>query len=162
MADTLNILLGGLLTIIGIILGGMLAIVSSFIAIWYQAKKTRKIRMDEVIAEKKITANAEAYEKMKYIASWLINKSLKDVLDFIHQNQEWFFKNRLFPPDKFPNKWITIRNYVKRAIELENQKEKAIELDSLKKILIKTANDANLIIYEEMELEKIEVEELQY
>jgi hypothetical protein len=148
--------------ILKILLGGLLAILSGLIATGSQAKKTRKIRMDEVIAEKKVTANAEAYAKMKYIASWLRKKTFKDVLDFILKNEEWFFKNRLFLPGIFPNKWITIRNYVKRAIELEKQPKKANELISLKNKLIEIANEANLIIYKEMELEKIEVEELQY
>jgi len=40
-----------------------LAIVGSFIATWYQAKKARKIRMDEVIAEKKLQLMLKLMQK---------------------------------------------------------------------------------------------------
>jgi len=46
-----------------VIIGGLLAILGGFVATYYQAKKARKIRMDEIIAEKKIQASAEAFTK---------------------------------------------------------------------------------------------------
>lgn len=151
MMDTLKILLGG-----------VLAILSGFIATLYQAKKARKIRMDEVIAEKKVTANAEAYAKMKDIASRLAHGTLQDVLRVIIENESWFFSNRIFLPGKFPDKWLTIRNNVDKAIKLQEQlPEKASELASLKDALREIANKAIDEIYKEMELPRIEVEEIQ-
>lgn len=144
-----------------IILGGLLAILGGFFATWYQAKKARKIRMDEVIAEKKVTANAEAYAKMKDIASRLLQETFQNVLKVIIENESWLFENRLFLPGKFPNKWLSIRNNVYRAIEVEKQSpEKTNELVSLKNALINTANEAIDEIYKEMELERIEVEKI--
>lgn len=141
MEDILKIFLGGLLTIIGILIGGFLAILGSFIAIWYQAKKARKIRMDEIIAEKKVTANAEAYANMKVIASLLAQSTFQDVKKVFYNNETWLFNNRLFLPGRFPDRWLAIRNTVSDNINLEKQlPEKASELTSLKKALIKTAN----------------------
>ena len=150
MTDTLKILLGGLLAILG-----------GFIATWYQAKKARKIRMDEVIAVKKVDANAEAYVKMKGIVSLLAQSKLQDALKVILANESWLFSNRLFLPGKFPDKWLTIRNNVNEAIRLEKQPEKAKELAFLKKILPNIADEAIDIIYKDMEVERIEVEKIQ-
>jgi len=159
MTDMLKFLLAA----ISALFGGFLTALGGFLATLYQAKKARKIRMDEVIAEKIVDANTEGCQKMKYIASWLGYKTLQDVLDFILKNESWFFLNRLYLFKKFPNKWITIRNYVMEAIKLEKQlPEKASELESLKKALIKLANDANLLIINEMDVDAIEVETIQY
>ena len=144
-----------------ILLGGLLAILGGLIATWYQVKKMRKIRMEEVIAEKKVDANNEAYIRIKNIVLQLAQSTLQDVQRIFKENETWFFSNRLFLPGKFPNKWITIRNKVHEAIRLEKQPEKANELALLKKALINTANKAIDEIYKEMELERIEVEEIQ-
>jgi len=144
-----------------VLLGGLLAILGGLIATWYQAKKARKIRMDEVIAEKKVTANAEAYAKMKDIQSQLALSTLQDVLKVLLENESWLFGNRLFLPGKFPDKWLTIRNNVNEAMKLEKQPEKADELAYLKKVLPKIANEAIDIIYKDMELERIEVKKIQ-
>ena len=142
-------------------LGALSAILGSFLAMRYQIKKARKIRMDEIIAERKVHTNGEAYAKMKDIASRLAQSTLENVLRVILENEKWFFRNRLYLPGKYPNKWITIRNKVSEAIRSQLQSpEKADELASLKKALIKIANEAIDEIYKEMELERIEVEEI--
>ena len=142
-------------------LGALSAMLGSFLAIRYQIKKARRIRMDEIIAEKKVENNGAAYARMKDIASRLAQSTLEDVLSAMLGNESWFFRSRIFLPGKYPNKWITIRNKVNEAIKLQLQSpEKANELASLKKALIKIANEAIDEIYKEMELERIEVEEI--
>ena len=93
------------------LLGGALAIIGSWSATWFQLRNTRKNRMNEIVAERKVTANGQAYKYAKEIeASTIQITSPKDVLAKILSLEEWFFTNRLFLPGRFPAKWLTIRN----------------------------------------------------
>lgn len=73
---------------IEVIIGGLLAIIGGMVATWFQAKNARRIRMDEIIAEKKIAANNEAHIRIKTIESMLIQATLKELKDKMYEYDE--------------------------------------------------------------------------
>lgn len=149
---------------LNVLLGGLLAILGGLIGMWLQARYARKIKMDEVTAEKKVAANAEAYTRMKVIESMLPQATLKATLKQILEYEEWFFNTRLFLPGRFPDKWLSIRNQLTKAVRLEESLESdttgesAERLETLEAKLRKLAAEAIVEIYNDMNLERIELE----
>lgn len=140
-----------------VLLGAVVAAGGGFAAIWIQAKLTRRIRMDERIAERKVEVNAQAYYKIKIIDSMLVQATTEDVLKQIQKDEQWFFENRLFLPGKFPDKWLSIRAGLQRAILLQhNLPITANELTRLDTDLRNLAEEAIQEIYREMGLSRLE------
>lgn len=92
-----------------VIIGGLLAILGGFVATYYQAKKARKIRMDEIIAEKKIQASAEAFTKFTELKGVTTRGTTKAAVQAMESQKEWLFNNRLFLPGEFYSKWFSLR-----------------------------------------------------
>jgi hypothetical protein len=144
------------------ILGGLLAIVGGFVATWLQVRYSRKIKMNEAIAEKTVLVNAEAYAYIKEIDSMLRYSTIGEALRRILERESWFFSNRLFLPGKFPDKWLTIRNGLNRLHQLERgSEEDRKQIPNLKHRLEGVAEEAIQEIYAEMGLKRIEVEDLE-
>ena len=145
-----------------IIIGGLLAIIGGIAGVWIQAKCARRIKMDEIIAEKKVIANNEAYGKIKTIEAMLFQSELGDVKSKMYEYDDWFFNTRLFLPGKFPNKWLSIKSNLIQAISLHRKLPETanalIELEGYLKRLVHEAIDE---IYKEMKLSKIEIEKFQ-
>lgn len=91
------------------LLGGLLAIAGGFVAAWFQLRITRRTRMNTIIAEKKIKANAEAYQYMKEIERSLVERTDAETLTLIKARDAWMSANRLFLPGSFPDKWEALR-----------------------------------------------------
>ncbi len=141
------------------LLGGLLAIVGGWSAIWYQLRNARKSRMDEIIAERKVTTNAQAYSYAKDIESSLIQNDLPDTLQRILSREEWFFNNRLFLPGTFPAKWLSARNDLHKLIRWQKDTTKsAEEKDALEERIRTSITDAILEIYKDMNLKRIEID----
>lgn len=141
------------------LLGGLLAILGGLGAIWLQLRYTRKNRMNELMAERKVTANAEAYRYAKEIETFP-QRSAQEILALILEREEWFFNNRLFLPGKFPAKWLSIRNDLQKlagmprvALIPDDEREK------LKKRIIQSTADAINEIYKDMDLDRIVIEQ---
>lgn len=145
---------------IQVMLGGLLATLGGMIGLWFQAKNARRIRMDEIIAEKKIQANNEAYIRIKTIEGMLIQAELEDVKKKLYEYDEWYFNTRLFLPGKFPDKWLSIKNNLIKAIGLKrNLPDSATELTKLEAYLDKLKDEAIDEIYKEMKLSNIQIED---
>ena len=130
------------------IVGGSLAILGGFFATWMQIKHSRKIKMDEVIAEKMVSINAEAYVYMKEIRSMIQSEDTVQALSYVLSKDSWLFRNRLFLAGKFPDKWLTIRNGLDRVSKLPSEtEEENRERKRLLTSLDATAEDAILEIY---------------
>jgi len=140
------------------LLGGFLAILGGWGAIWYQLRNTRKNRMDEVTAERKVTANAQAYAYMKHIQSSFIQQDIKTTLNAILSHEQWFFDNRLFLPGQFPEKWLSVRNDISTLSRWENTPSKTPEqLEEMDKRIEKNISEAIDEIYKDMDIKRIEL-----
>jgi len=98
-------------TIIAVVIGGLISSLSGIAAVYFQAISTKRKRMDEIIAEKKVEADSQAYRDMKKFEYLLLSKkSCSAIISWMESRQEWFFSNRLFLPGEYPAKWLIIRN----------------------------------------------------
>ncbi|MDD5565898.1 MAG: hypothetical protein PHG31_03265 [Candidatus Omnitrophica bacterium] len=145
---------------IQVIIGGILATFGGMTGIWFQAKNARRIRMDEIIAEKKIQANNEAYIRIKMIEGMLIQAGLEEVKEKIYEYDEWFLNTRLFLPGKFPDKWLSIKSNLINAIGLKKgSPDSAAELKRLDNFLVQLKDEAIEEIYKEMKLSNMQIED---
>ena len=103
MTDTV---LGGVLAAL---VGGLLAIAGAFAASWFQARITLRTRMNEVLAERKVTANADAYRYMKMVEGHLADHSDAEALTLMVGHEDWLVANRLYLPAAFSETWLALR-----------------------------------------------------
>jgi hypothetical protein len=98
--------LGGVLTAL---VGGVLAIVGAFAAGWIQKRATLRTRMKQVIAERKVSANADAYKYLKMIEHHLTEHNDAAALQLVVSHEDWLHANRLFLPSSFAETWRSLR-----------------------------------------------------
>ena len=140
------------------LLGGFLAILGGWGAIWYQLRNTRQNRMDEVTAERKVTANAQAYAYMKQIQSSHIQENTESTLAAILSHEQWFFDNRLFLPGEFPKKWLAVRSGLGTLARLERvPSTPPDEITNVESRIDDAILDAINEIYEDMNIKRIEL-----
>lgn len=140
-----------------LVIGAVLSAFGGAVVIWVQAGFARRTRMDELIAERKVEANRQAYSRIKVIESMLVQAKTEDVLKQMHTDEQWFFDTRLFLPGDFPNKWLSIRLGLQKAVLLQHNLPKtANELTQLDASLRTLADEAIQEIYKEMGLSRLE------
>ena len=71
-----------------VLLGAILSTFGGAAVIWVQAKFARRTRMDELIAEKKVEANKQAYSRIKVIESMLVQAKLEDVAKQMQMDEQ--------------------------------------------------------------------------
>ncbi len=142
-----------------VVIGGILAILGGIAGVWIQARFALDIKMDEIVAEKKVQANQEAYSRIKTIEAMLTQATLEDVKKQFYEYDDWFFNTRLFLPDNFPDKWLSIKSNLIKAIGLQRElPATADKLSNLEERLRKLKDEAIDAIYHDMNLSKIKVE----
>ena len=143
---------------IGTIIGGLLALLGGWGSTYFQLRYARKNKMDEVVAERKVEVNAQAYSRIKDIQGSFLQASLKDTNTLIYNHEQWFFDNRLFLPGKFPELWLSIRANVHKLARKEQSKNS--EPEDLENIDIKVQEGINSAIneiYKDMGIDEGEV-----
>ena len=136
------------------LLGGLLAILGGWGSTYFQLRYARKNKMEEVVAERKIEVNAEAYSIIKEIQGAFIQASIEETNKLLFTHEQWFFDNRLFLPGKFPLLWLSIRGNVSKLIRRERMTNS--DSSELEAIHISVQNDikeAITEIYNDMGIE---------
>ena len=151
-----------------VIAGGFCGALGGLLATWYQSKKARQIRREEVIGEKQVEVYRVAARVSSSLQSLLIQGTLEDALKYVSEQGDWFWENRLFLPQGFQNKWITLKSNLRRAVRLEKTQdtkpdgdERNQQIDSLNELesrLDKLAEEAEKEILNELGLSQIEIE----
>jgi hypothetical protein len=129
MKDFLLILIGALCSALGGCLAGCMAI-------WYQAKKTRKIRLEEKAAEVQFESRRNGLRLIRELQTSLVKREHDTARQFYCDNGSWFSENWMFLPEEFAENWRTIgwklhdlrlaEQAVKETAD-ENKKNKHIE-----------------------------------
>ena len=96
-------------SVLAALVGGLLAIAGAFAASWFQARITMRTRMNEVLAERKVTANADAYRYLKMVEGHLSDHSEAEALTLMVGHEEWLTANRLYLPATFSETWLALR-----------------------------------------------------
>ncbi|MFA5239944.1 MAG: hypothetical protein WC476_09615 [Phycisphaerae bacterium] len=101
MKDFFLILIGAICSTLGGCAAGCLAI-------WYQAKKTRQIRMEEKAAEVQFEARRKALVLIRQLRTFLPKREHGNARNFFSDNGSWFSENWMFLPDKYVENWRSI------------------------------------------------------
>jgi hypothetical protein len=101
MKDFFLILIGAICSTLGGCVAGCLAI-------WYQAKKTRQIRMEEKAAEVQFESRRKALVLIRQLRTLLTKREHNNARKFFSENGSWFSENWMFLPDKYAENWRLI------------------------------------------------------
>jgi hypothetical protein len=135
------------------IIGGVLAIAGGLLGTIYAARKVRSNRMEELIAERKVDANAEAYTRAKQIQAMWIQASQEQTEAALLNHEDWFFKTRLFLPGKFPDLWMQVRSDIQSyGFQLHQPSLKDSEMQDISERIKANLNKAILEIYADMKV----------
>lgn len=156
--------------ILFVLVGAVSAIFGGFLATWYQTKKARIIRREEVIGEKQVEVYQQAAMRISTLKSLPDQLSLEEAQKLIYEQEDWFWLNYILLPTKFRNKWLSIRLHLKKAIRrehlLQKQKEpddKTIkELEKLESGIEKMVQEAESIILQELNMPAVEIERINF
>lgn len=128
---------------IKVIIGGILAIIGGIIGRFLEAKYARRVKKEEIIAEKQIFAIQGAYDRATRIKGMLLMGTTKEARDAMREYSDWFFANRLFLPHRFSENWITIQsNIAKKDVfenDLQHHKKEVIDLYDANNRLVEEA-----------------------
>ena len=94
-----------LLILIGAICSALGGCVAGCLAIWYQAKKTRQIRMEEKAAEVQFEARRKALVLIRKLRTFLTKREHDKARNFFGDNSCWFSDNWMFLTDKYVENW---------------------------------------------------------
>lgn len=135
------------------IVGGLLAAFGGWSAIWLQSKSILKNRIQEIFAEKKVSACAQAYKHMKNIKASLTQRGNEQTLELIQSHQDWLFDNLLYLPPAFASYWLEVRTRLAELIRHtragmkrpEELSQSEIEIDGIiEKAIDEVFKDLNL------------------
>jgi len=150
-----------------VLIGGVCSTIGGCIAVWYQAKKARQIRMEELRGEQQLEAYKKALSLIQNIQVFLEAKTPKDVLNFLDDNVEWFSMNQILLPHAFVENWKSIMINLgnlqlsdKATHELpngENRDKKIKEAVETRKFNRKLAKEAEDVLRKEMNLPEIKI-----
>ena len=111
--------------------------------------------MNAVMAEKKIKANAEAYQYLKEIESSLVQRSDEETLLLMRDRDLWLSANRLFLPGAFPEHWAALRRTVEWMVsEMPQGPRDQDHTHDLRMRALRIAKTGFLAIYRDMGIEE--------
>jgi hypothetical protein len=154
------------LILIGAICSALGGCVAGCLAIWYQAKKTRQIRMEEKAAEVQFEARRKALVLIRKLRTFLTKREHDIARNFFSDNGCWFSDNWMFLPDKYVEKWKSIgwklhdlaraEQGVKGAIDQDKKDKYIEEAVALGKEMPQLALEAENALRKEMGLKETE------
>jgi hypothetical protein len=138
MKDFFLILIGGICSALGGCVAGCLAI-------WYQAKKTRQIRMEEKTADVQFEAQRKGLVLIRKLRTSLNKREHDDARKFYCDNGFWFSENWMFLPEGFVKGWKSIGLKL-HDLSLIEQGEKETQDEEKKDKYIKEAVDLGALL----------------
>ena len=139
--------------------GGLLALLGGFAASWSHQRTARSVRINEIIAERKVDANRYAYENIKVIESKFILSGPGEAREFMAQQESWFLGSRLFLPGRFPDKWLALRLKLDEILEMSGPANAAegTPVRLLKRRVRELVRECILEIYADMNMKELDV-----
>jgi hypothetical protein len=129
-----------------VLVGGICSAIGGCIAIWYQAKKARQIRMEEVRGEQQAEACKKALSLIGQTRS--LSKSqgtTEDLIKVLRDNREWFSMNQILLPHTFVENWMSIESNLYSAKRKENEQQKMTDATKQDKIAEDLLTSTNLL-----------------
>lgn len=153
--------------VILVLIGGLCSVLGGFTAIWYQAKKARQIRMEEVRGEQQLEACKKALSLIDQVQTLLIQGITEDVIKFLYDNGEWFSMNQILLPHTFVENWRSIRLNL-RSVKMKDKSqqsmndgpkrdEKIEDIVNTEEFVRKLAKEADDVLRMELGLKEVNV-----
>jgi hypothetical protein len=151
---------------------GFLILISAFFgtlfATRYQAKKARKIKMEETIGEQKVEAYKKALSLISQLSGAFIQRTHEDAIQFMNEHQRWFSENIILLPHKFVENWRSIWSNL-RIAKMKEQAQAAMpdgpkreqmikEVVELASFMDNLAKEAEKEIRNELGLPQVEIQ----
>ena len=102
-----------------VLVGGICSAIGGCIAVWYQAKKARQIRMEEVRGEQQLEACKKALALTSQLWTLSIARTTDEAIRFLNANSEWFSMNQALLPHLFVENCISIRAALESVKDME-------------------------------------------
>jgi hypothetical protein len=118
-----------------VLVGGICSVVGGCVAIWYQAKKARSIRLEEIKGEQQLEVYKKALSLTDQVQSLWIQGTPNDVLNLLYNNGEWFSVNQILLPHTFVVNWRSIRLSLRKLIRRDQQRQQMPEGPNLDKLI---------------------------
>lgn len=101
-----------------IIVGGALAVSGGILGTWLQARFSRRAKMGEILAERRVNASEEAFKRIIYIRACMWGDTIANAAIKFEENASWFLENRLFLSGKFSGAVSGLRLSLSKAARL--------------------------------------------
>jgi hypothetical protein len=101
-----------------IIVGGALAISGGIIGTWLQARFSRRAKMSEILAERRINADEEAFKRILNIGGHILSGGPIEGAEEFEKHANWFLENRLFLSGKLIGILMSLRLSLSKAARL--------------------------------------------
>lgn len=148
-----------------ILFGALCSVIGGCIAIWYQAKKARQIRMEEVRGEQQLEACKKALSLIGRIGG--IPVQADEELKFLINNDEWFSMNQILLPHTFVENWRSIRLNL-RSVQMKDKSqqtmndgpkrdEKIEDIVNIEEFVRKLAKEADDVLRLKLGLKEVKI-----
>lgn len=138
--------------VLAALVGGLLAVAGALAASWFQARTTLRTRMHQVIAERKVSANADAYRFLKMVENHLSERGEAEALTLVVGREDWLSANRLFLPETFAETWQSLRTTL-RWLADESTARDSETLRRLRLQALRFVKEAMRAIQQDMDFE---------
>jgi len=150
-----------------VLIGGLCAAFGGFVSTWYQAKRARKIKMEETIGVQKVEAYKKALLLISQLRGILIQGTHEDGISFMKEHHEWLSNNIILLPHTFVENWQTIRIQLRqskrrmspgRMVDEDKKVKLGKEVDELADSMDNLAEQAEKEIRSELGLPQVNVQ----
>ncbi|MCK4998222.1 MAG: hypothetical protein KAS23_01765 [Anaerohalosphaera sp.] len=104
-----------------VLLGAFCSTVGGIATIWFQAKKARQIRREELIGEQGLEVAKKALSLTDQIQTLRIQGDAEDVITLLYKEGEWFSMNQILLPHIFVENWRSMRLGLRKLKRRESQ-----------------------------------------
>jgi hypothetical protein len=150
-----------------ILIGGLCSAIGGCIAIWYQAKKARQIRMEELRGEQQLEACKKALSLIDQIQTLLVQGIDEDVLKLLYDSGEWFSMNQVLLPHTFVENWRSMRLNLRSIMRKDQVQRKMVdgpkrdkkisEIGNAQEFVQKLATEADEVLRKELGLKEVNI-----
>jgi hypothetical protein len=150
-----------------VLIGGICSMLGGCITIWYQAKKARKIRMEELRGEQQLEACKRGLSLIQQVRTRYMQFEPKDVTKFLEDNHEWFSDNQVLLPHVFVENWISIQNNIRceqrcnenisKTNDMSERNRIVAEKTKLQDLVKKLIGEADKVIRNELGLKEVKI-----
>ena len=149
-----------------VLLGAFCATAGGVVAKWYEIRKTRRRRFEELFGERMMEIWPKALREFEHLSSIFLQATPEDCYKFMEDKNGWFWDNRPFLPAKVFNKWLSVSSSLRRVVRRnaheevdENKRLQVIaEINNLEKFIDTQIDEVKRIIEKKLKVKSVKLE----